>query len=199
MASDEKRQQRFSQSEPEPGGGRKSARRSQFLPTLTGQDEGDGPEAGPAASGTAANWMVASTAAGGAAVTGGGRLRAATDTSTLSGGDGSSSTTTGTHSLRPITGLFEVTQSISRKFSSSQPPEEIPEEVLFHAHCEQGVVSRIAEMLKKGGDVDKLLKKRLGFEGLMPIHTASSHGHPDVIDVSAHVRKASPCVRLSQA
>ena len=99
------------------------------------------------------------------------------------GGRERSDSTLGALQTAALSHLREWSLSLSRRVRN-QPIEEIPEDVLFHTYCQQGDVKKIDDMLKKGGDVDRLLQKRLGFEGLTPMHHGASLGHPDVITVS---------------
>eukprot|EP00117_Sycon_ciliatum_P036524 scpid85149/ scgid5452/ len=77
--------------------------------------------------------------------------------------------------------------SLRSKSSSSSTPSTsggITEDQRFHRWCKEGKLNKVSDALNKGGNVDGLLKKRVGVYGYTPLHEAASYGHDEILKVS---------------
>eukprot|EP00117_Sycon_ciliatum_P014172 scpid4828/ scgid5452/ Leucine-rich repeat serine/threonine-protein kinase 1 len=74
--------------------------------------------------------------------------------------------------------------SLRSKSSSSSTPSTsggITEDQRFHRWCKEGKLNKVSDALNKGGNVDGLLKKRVGVYGYTPLHEAASYGHDEIL------------------
>ena len=79
----------------------------------------------------------------------------------------------------------------SLRSRSSGGTSGITEDQRFHRWCKEGKLNKVSEALNKGGDVDNLLKKRVGVYGYTPLHEAASYGHDEILKVSG--KEGSSC------
>lgn len=68
--------------------------------------------------------------------------------------------------------------------SSGSTSSSITEDQRFHRWCKEGKLAKVSDALSKGGDIDGLLKKRVGVYGYTPLHEAASYGHDEILRVS---------------